>query len=270
METPKCILLKSNKEKKLLKLFRTENSRNPFNKKYKNSSAIQKEFESALAINKIPINKPMFYGKINIKDRTGFIYEYIEGETVSSLVHSHKEENPVEYKKYASYVSSLHKEILKQKCPKGVLSWKEDMRPKICKSPFHTKEVKQHAVKLIDSLPDSDRLCHGSLHNDNVLVSNETPYAIDFATITSGPALYDIAKAIYSTRQEHNKTLHQKNDPDGWELMLKQRKYFSICYMEQMGVCWEDIQDYYYLINICKKGRAQQEYQMPDGQFFRK
>lgn len=270
METPKCLLLKSSKEKKLMKLWRTEKSRNPFNKKYKNSKDIEIECRNSTAVNKLPINKAWFYGKFNIGDRIGLIYEYIEGKTVKELMDLHEDKDPIEYEKYASYISSLHKEILKCKCPKNMMSWKEDFKTKICKSWSHSKEEKKEAMSLLQSLPDSDNLCHGSLHYGNVIVSNNTPYAIDFATTTSGPALFDIAKAVYSIQQKHNIKLHQQNHPNNWELKMKQKESLSKRYMDQMEVSWDDIKDYHYLISVCKLGRKEYLYKMPDGKFFRK
>lgn len=267
MEKPKCTVLKSSKRNRVIKLWRTIKCPSPINGEFKNPVNVEREFNNSIMVNNLPFKKPKFIQKMHVEDKIGLVYEYIDGQTVRSMMESHQEEDPPEYAEYASYTSSLHKDILKCKAPRGVISWKQRLKPKILKSVIHSSKEKKDAVKLLETLPDSEYLCHGSLHDGNVLVSGGVPYAIDMATITSGPALYDIAKVVCATHQRYNISLHQKNRPDDWQLMMKQRESFAKHYMEQMEVSWEDIEDYYHLIYMHKSGRPRYYYQMPDGHF---
>jgi uncharacterized protein (TIGR02172 family) len=238
------ILLDKNEEK-ILKLF----------PKFTCEDFVEKEFKNALLIKDLDFNKAQVYGRYNIKSRLGIIYEYIKGPRLTDLSEEEflKGEGKEDIKKLEDcsfYLSSLHKKVLKHKIQSSS-SYKDSIRYQISSSTMHTKEEKQEGLKLLNSLPEGENLCHGDFHVGNVIVSGEGPYLIDFADVCKGPPFFDIARCYCMT--EHKYGFHTlRHDPKLFKRALKIRSIIAEKYLEQMNTSWEQIEDYYHLIYMCK------------------
>jgi aminoglycoside phosphotransferase (APT) family kinase protein len=54
--------------------------------------------------------------------------------------------------------------------------------------------LRAHALRVLDALPDGDRLCHGDYHPGNVLVAADKVAVIDWPNATRGVAEADHAR----------------------------------------------------------------------------
>lgn len=218
-----------------------------------NKKRIDNEYNNSLIIRDLPFNKAKILGRHQDDGKLGLVYEFIEGKKIRDLLedlfyidHTNKEEK---LDSYAFQLASLHKDLLKCKAPNGSMSYKKNLKHKAMQSKIHTKDEKKYALNLIESLPDSETLCHGSLVPNNVIISKGTPYAIDFATITKGPAFFDIAKTYCATSQNYRKKVIEENYSADFKVTLKN---LADLYLQYMGASWSDIKDYHYLINFVK------------------
>lgn len=204
---------------------------------------INEEFNKSLIVKDLPFNKAKIIGKTNKLNRKGLIYEYLEGPTLRDLMKSE-----VNVNKHMSYLTSLHKDILKIKAPNECESYKKTIRPRILKPRTDevsiTKAEKKEALSILDSLPEGDSLCHGSLKPSNIIISGNAAYAIDLMTISRGPALYDIARTYYNLDKRHKAKSAEE---------LERRMAFAALYLEEMGTSLEEINDYLFLIRLIKK-----------------
>ena len=49
-------------------------------------------------------------------------------------------------------------------------------------------------IRLLDSLPDANQLCHGDFHPGNILLTRHGPVIIDWMTASKGTAVGDVAR----------------------------------------------------------------------------
>jgi aminoglycoside phosphotransferase (APT) family kinase protein len=60
--------------------------------------------------------------------------------------------------------------------------------------------LREHAVRVLDALPDGDRLCHGDYHPGNVLVAADRVGVIDWANAACGVPEADHARTVLLLR----------------------------------------------------------------------
>jgi aminoglycoside phosphotransferase (APT) family kinase protein len=63
--------------------------------------------------------------------------------------------------------------------------------------------VQEAVLRLLDSLPDDDTLCHGDFHPDNVILSPKGPVIIDWPNAARGCPLADVARTMVMLRFGH-------------------------------------------------------------------
>ena len=61
---------------------------------------------------------------------------------------------------------------------------------------FLSAEQKQPLLRLLESLPDGDRICHGDFHPENLILTQNGPFIIDWESCTQGNPTADVANTI--------------------------------------------------------------------------
>jgi len=164
---------------KILKLFRPGLSK----------IMIEKEYEiSANISNKLSL-LPKVYKLIEIDNRSGIIYERINGITMMKVISS----KPWKVKKEAQRLAELHKSI-QQKVDFELPNCKTRLKDNISKTELLQEDIKKRLYDYIDELEDDNILCHGDFHPDNVLITKYGEIIIDWMTATKGNPLADIAR----------------------------------------------------------------------------
>ncbi len=226
-------------ENKVIKLFHTGFS----------ISAIENEYNNAMAVKDMPFNKALVYDLISYKGRKGIVYDKVEGELLLDWVLRIKD-----IVKCASYMKKLHSEILKNKVS-GVPSYKSFLSEFISKVKIDDN-IKKEALAKLKMLEDGDVLCHGDFHPGNIFVDkNEELYIIDFMNVCHGNILYDIARTVFLVEY----TPAPENVPD-YETLILFKKKLSELYLIGMGVTKEQIQDYLDLIILARKAECPNEH----------
>lgn len=183
------------------------------------------EFQNAKEMYKNKIRIPAPFQIVTAENRTGIIYEKIEGETLSSVMA--KEKKSID--KLLNMFVHLQLDILSHHS-RNVLSYKEYLTAML-----KNKEIANPAIlNVIKSLPEDDCLLHGDFHPNNILITPDgTPVIIDFMNVCYGPSLYDIARTYFLIKQ-FNKDLADK-------------------YLKEIGVSENNITEYLYIIEFCRK-----------------
>src|SRR5262249_24371676 len=59
-----------------------------------------------------------------------------------------------------------------------------------------TQAQRRVILRVLETLPDADALCHGDYHPDNVLLSARGPLVIDWENAALGDPLADVARTL--------------------------------------------------------------------------
>lgn len=149
----------------------------------------EREYEITLNVyNKCKL-APKVYEMIETDDRSGIIYEKINGKTMLSIIGA----KPWNIKKEAERFAELHKSIQKE-VDFELPTYKSKLKENISYTDLLSSEIKTKLYKYIDELPEDNKLCHGDFHPDNILVTKDKQIVIDWMTATKGNPLADVAR----------------------------------------------------------------------------
>jgi uncharacterized protein (TIGR02172 family) len=151
--------------------------------------AIENEYEVSINIYKQLNLTPKVYELIEIDNRSGIIYERINGITMMKVIAS----KPWKVKKEAQRLAELHKSI-QQKVDFKLFNYKTRLKDNIFNTDLLQDDIKTRLYEYIDELEDGNMLCHGDFHPDNVLITKNGEIIIDWMTATQGNPLTDIAR----------------------------------------------------------------------------
>lgn len=128
---------------------------------------------------------------INIDGRIGAVYEKLNGKTMLNMMLL----KPWNISKYSKMLANYH--ITMQKNAKGdiqTLTVKEKLKQDIESVSLLSIREKELIYKYLGALPDGDTICHFDFHPDNIMVSSNQFYVIDWMTGCVGDPLSDIAR----------------------------------------------------------------------------
>ncbi|MEK8132880.1 aminoglycoside phosphotransferase family protein [Paenibacillus filicis] len=145
---------------------------------------------------------PRTYGREEVSGRSGIIYERINGPTLTEAVAS-RLWNPGAA---GSLLASLHELVHRVTAAAeesassqastalSLPRQKEMLERYIRHTPLLEAAWRQRVLERLASLPAGDRLCHGDLHSDNVIISLRGPIILDWMTSVSGHPACDAAR----------------------------------------------------------------------------
>lgn len=120
--------------------------------------------------------------------RWAIVMDYIEGKTLARLM----EENPDKEDEYLAQFVDLQIETHAKRVPL-LNKLKDKMMRKIGETDFNATVRYELNVRL-ESMPKHVKLCHGDFHPDNIIMSKDGAYIIDWAHATQGNASADVAR----------------------------------------------------------------------------
>lgn len=135
---------------------------------------------------------PAVYETVSVEGRPGVVYERIEGPTMLSRLIA----QPWRVNALARQMAEVHAQL--HRCPgeglpsqstrlSGLAGWIET------RSDF-TPALRETLVRVVNALPEGDRLCHGDLHPDNILLTERGPRVIDWMNAWCSHPLADVAR----------------------------------------------------------------------------
>lgn len=151
------------------------------------------------------LNIPKVLGVSVIDGKWSLIWEYIEGETLESLMEKHPEKTD----EYLNMFVDLQIRMSKESVPLlGHL--RDKMHAKISASSFPATVRYDLHVRL-DGLPRHKKLCHGDFQPSNIIITKDgTPYIIDWSHATQGNGSADAARTYLLFKLQKKDDLAEK------------------------------------------------------------
>ena len=151
------------------------------------------------------LNIPKVLGVSVIDGQWSLIWEYIDGETLESLMQKHPEKTD----EYLDFFVDLQIKMSKENVPLlGHL--RDKMHAKISASAFPATVRYDLHVRL-DGLPRHRKLCHGDFQPSNVIIAKDgTPYIIDWSHATQGNGSADAARTYLLFKLQQKDDLAEK------------------------------------------------------------
>ena len=126
---------------------------------------------------------------VEIEGRTGLVLERLGGISMLDAMRR----KLWRAGRYARLLGELQARI--HACPApGFRPLRQALRRKIVAVESLPDALRQAALAALEQLPPGDRLCHGDLHPDNILLTANGPYIIDWIDATRGYPLADAAR----------------------------------------------------------------------------
>ncbi len=151
------------------------------------------------------LNIPKVLGVSVIDGKWSLVWEYIEGETLESLMKKHPEKED----EYLNFFVDLQIRMSQERVPLlGHL--RDKMHAKISASSFPATVRYDLHVRL-DGLPRHKKLCHGDFQPSNVIMTKEgVPYIIDWSHATQGNGSADAARTYLLFKLQKKDDLAEK------------------------------------------------------------
>ncbi|UQZ84637.1 Phosphotransferase enzyme family protein [Paenibacillus konkukensis] len=172
---------------KILKLYR-----NGFPKE-----AVKYEYEVNRIVARLGIPAPATYDIIDVDDRSGIVFERIEGETLLRMGIQH----PDDLDRLIAEFTDLHYQIHKHELDtelvgaSPVLKQKAVLARNIRNAAPLSDEMKAKIIDDLEKLPDGNYLCHGDFHPENVMIGQRS-WIIDWMTGMIGNPAGDVARTL--------------------------------------------------------------------------
>ena len=165
-----------------------------FNKNFP-SDIVDYRFKVDTLVGKIFPNCPKAFEKIEENGRFGIVYEYIDGVILTEFMGRKIKTVGKAIKMLAEVHVDMHKCELHDLIPQ-----KNTFKLAINQTNLLDDEQKKEIIKYIEKLPDGNTICHGDLHPENILVSKNKLYVIDWSNASSGNPLGDVARTFYTLK----------------------------------------------------------------------
>lgn len=150
---------------------------------------IKYEAEITKLLHEAGVPSPAIYGMIDVDGRKGIILERIIGKTILS----HIQVKPWKLYYFAQKMAQLHFKIHTHSA-NNLPSQKERFTYKIKLSSQILGDMEKKVLDYIDSLPNDICVCHGDIHFNNIIVSQNELVAIDWNSAYQGNPLGDVAR----------------------------------------------------------------------------
>ena len=206
------------------------------------ASAIEKEYVNAKSVKKLDFDKVHEHGIVSYGNRTGIVYDQLEGESLLDYLH-----HTGNIDKAVTMMTGLHNAILDQEMfEENILYYKKFLNEN--NTTLSEKEQEFYHEK-VSRLPDDSQLCHGDFHPGNIILTAKGPFVIDFMNICRGPELYDVARTYFLMNSQFPVS------SDGQDDQTEQlRRRLVDGYLASMRVMPEEIEDYLEVIRVARKG----------------
>ncbi|MGN1078002.1 MAG: phosphotransferase [Candidatus Gallimonas sp.] len=175
-----------------------------FDESYSKAGILNEALNQA-RVEETSLNIPKVLGVSVIEGKWSLIWEYIEGETLESLMQKHPEKED----EYLDFFVDLQIRMSKESVPLlGHL--RDKMHAKISASAFPATVRYDLHVRL-DGLPRHKKLCHGDFQPSNVIIKADgTPYIIDWSHATQGNGSADAARTYLLFKLQKKDALAEK------------------------------------------------------------
>jgi len=167
---------------KVLKLFYKKISSEYIDYQYKVDSIVGNIFPKC----------PKTFDRIVENNRIGIIYEYIEGTELREFMGK----SIKSISKFLKRLAELHVEMHENEI-NNINSQFQHFENGIQRTDSLDANQKREIIKYLKMLPDGNVICHGDFHVENVIISKNTLYVMDWSNAYSGNQNGDVARTYY-------------------------------------------------------------------------
>jgi aminoglycoside phosphotransferase (APT) family kinase protein len=153
------------------------------------ASLIELERAALAAANAAGIPAPRLHGRVEVDGRPGLLLERLEGEDLLATL----SRRPWRAVHVARAMGEVHAALHRTAAPPSLPSLREVLEWRIG-SDLVPPDIRDRALRRLESLPDGDRLLHGDFHPANLLPGREGPVAIDWTNAARGDPAADVAR----------------------------------------------------------------------------
>ncbi|MHA2397346.1 MAG: aminoglycoside phosphotransferase family protein [Promethearchaeota archaeon] len=137
-------------------------------------------------------NCPKAFEKLEEEGKIGIVYEYVEGIPLREYMGNSFKKVGEGMRMLAEIHAEMHKhEIM------DILTQHNFFSIAINKADLLSDDQKKAIITYLEKLPDGKTICHGDMHPENILLSNEKLYVMDWTNVYSGNPSSDVARSIY-------------------------------------------------------------------------
>ncbi len=149
-------------------------------------SVIEHEYRMASIVNRFNLPIARVMETLNLNNRFGIVYERIEGKTFLQHILA----GTMEVKEAAIISAELHSQI--HTCVSDELPSQRELFAANIRESILDEASKDQALTLLNNLEDSDHVCHGDFHPDNIVLSLNGPVILDWANARRGNPIADM------------------------------------------------------------------------------
>ncbi|MBR4345174.1 MAG: hypothetical protein IKP88_21120 [Lachnospiraceae bacterium] len=208
------------------------------------------EYYNALAVKNLPFRKVMVSELKKTEFGYGIIYEKLSGENMMDYIG-----RTGNLKEAAVMMADLQKSI--NKCTFDIentgalISAHQLLRKNMIKSKKADSDATREMIRFLGTMKEGSSLCHGNLHPENVLITDDGPVALSASDYCIGKPLFDIAKTFFLIAY----TPLPGEEKEGSECPVcrgisntEERKEFGRHYLDAMGKSATEIGGYLSMI----------------------
>jgi Ser/Thr protein kinase RdoA (MazF antagonist) len=139
---------------------------------------------------------PALFDTVEHDGRTGLVLERLDGPDMLTLL----QRKPLRLLEFARMLAEAHVAVHRIHAPRALPDLRQVLTTRIesATMPPHLREC---ALRILEELPDGDRVCHGDYHPGNVLVAADRVAVIDWVNATRGAPVADHARTMLLLRQ---------------------------------------------------------------------
>lgn len=135
---------------------------------------------------------PEYRGFITYQGRRAILLEFIKGESMMKVLSSGTAEPEELADDFAKIHYDMH-QCAADGLEKGKMRLERLLR---LSEPNLGTDLTTRCLKLLDTLPEGNRLCHNDFHPGNIIYGDGSMIAIDWSDATSGNPLADVARTV--------------------------------------------------------------------------
>ncbi|MHA1933399.1 MAG: aminoglycoside phosphotransferase family protein, partial [Promethearchaeota archaeon] len=189
--------------------------------------------------NVFPNHCPKAYEKIEENGRIGILYEYIEGVTLMELMQKNKKNIGKVLRKLAEVHVEMHKHEIQD-----INTLVDFFKLMVRQTNLLDDDQKEKIINHIEKLPEGKKICHGDYHPDNIIISKNNLYILDWSNAYTGNPNSDVARTYYVLKYGTSPYDKKKNFITRFFLNAIRSRFANIYlkhYLELSDTSMEDI-----------------------------
>lgn len=157
---------------------------------------INREYYNALALKTLDFPKPTVVELKSTDFGFGIVFKKINGEKMLDYI-----ERTGDFEGAAKAMASLQKKINSFTYDPEKTDALETVHQQLRRNMLETEKADSDATKemlrFLGTMQDGNALCHGNLHPDNIMMTEDGPVAMSFSSYAVGMPIYDVAKTFF-------------------------------------------------------------------------